>query len=696
MSILVFDRSNLENIYSHYIGYSDYIKTNYEPEKRENMLPPLLKENCFHFDRDEMDSTLMELFSIIRQGMEKASSRLFRVYLDGNLSAEADDWIRYSDPQPEETFSKWLARTTGNRNFGIIVNNVEKWSNALAHVAANFAAPIREQLGKNLTDVDVSLFIGNYGFTPFGVHLDDPYSSVVHLHLGPGPKVMYLWDDETFRQAEGLRNRFDVEKLAGHAEIYTIKEGDAFVLPPSYWHIGQSSEFSVGLAIAITCETPDTLAAKSLNAALSRLESNAELEQYFSSEDANVTSIKSWYNASHQIYSYKLESNRGLQSSYTPPSHINSHQHLEKQRVILDDTFPPLVSKIDGKHFVFSRGNQYEISTNRVFEHLSEIITKGPVETQSVTESLGKKDLPIARECTALFYWLIETGSLCVLNDNNQIASTPRLDNLPALKGAVSSVLNHSGASFFDLAPLMDSLLRDDIINLLNDILEKREITSSYELLSEDHIYLHRQPNFHLLMRFIGRNSQDTLYANEFDIFVINPTTEDITLPLYECHQSNTLECPEKLSRLDDIILKPGKSYRFEAYKYIIDFSCEAKDNSFVLIAHSDLKGWLTWVYDRNSLEPIESICTSLQASRIQLYVRLLGSMNATQSLPVLEKIALSDYASFVRWEAIESISQIDPQRCFAVLKKLAEYDPDPMLRQAAENSLQLSNVSHN
>lgn len=79
----------------------------------------------------------------------------------------------------------------------------------------------------------------------------------------------------------------------------------------------------------------------------------------------------------------------------------------------------------------------------------------------------------------------------------------------------------------------------------------------------------------------------------------------------------------------------PGKVYGFEAYKYILDFDTEAAQDAFILIAHSEPKGWLSWVYDKNSLEPIESICTSLQASRIQMYVRMLGAMNATQAVPV-------------------------------------------------------------
>jgi len=283
-----------------------------------------------------------------------------------------------------------------------------------------------------------------------------------------------------------------------------------------------------------------------------------------------------------------------------------------------------------------------------------------------------------------------------IIVDDKSVTPLSSIRTLPALKEAVAQVLDREGANFFDIAPILDTLRKDDIIALLNDVLERREITSNYELLSEDHVYLYRQPNFHMLLRFIGKNAQETLYANEFDVFVINPTNDVITVPLYQCpSRLDSPQQPQRLLRLDDAVLEPGKTYRFEAYKYILDFSCEAAPDACVLIAHSDPVGWLSWVYDRDSLEPVESICTSLQASRIQVYVRLLGAMRATQAIPCLEKLATSDYANFARWEAVESLSQIAPNHCLEVLKKLAENDADPMIRRSAADSLELSGAMH-
>ncbi|OTA21991.1 hypothetical protein Xbed_00240 [Xenorhabdus beddingii] len=98
-----------------------------------------------------------------------------------------------------------------------------------------------------------------------------------------------------------------------------------------------------------------------------------------------------------------------------------------------------------------------------------------------------------------------------------------------------------------------------------------------------------------------------------------------------------------------------------------------------------------TWGYNRETLEPIQSICANLQASRVLLYVRLLGEMKASQSIQCIENLAISDYANFVRWEAVQSLSKISPSNCLKILKILAENDQDPMIKQAAIQSLEMT-----
>ncbi|MBI6549367.1 HEAT repeat domain-containing protein [Xenorhabdus lircayensis] len=276
---------------------------------------------------------------------------------------------------------------------------------------------------------------------------------------------------------------------------------------------------------------------------------------------------------------------------------------------------------------------------------------------------------------------------------NSQSTSMlPLIKGFVELQEAVDKVMSGNNPDFLNIAPILSSLKQEDIIEILNDILEKREITSNYKGVSEDHMYLHRQTNFNLLIRLIGNGRCNTLCTNESDIFVINPTNTEIIIPCYQFDlQQNIFQKPKPIKRVNDYIFKPNEVYYFEYYKYILDFDFESSPNNFVLIIHSETKEWITWVYDKKTLEPIESICIDLQVSRLQLYVRLLGEMKASQAIQCIENLAISDYANFVRWEAVQSLSKIAPSNCLKILKILAENDQDPMLRQAAIHSLEMT-----
>jgi len=271
-----------------------------------------------------------------------------------------------------------------------------------------------------------------------------------------------------------------------------------------------------------------------------------------------------------------------------------------------------------------------------------------------------------------------------------------KITSLTLLQKKVRDILRLEDAHFFDIFPVMQELSRDNIIEIMNNVLENKDIVNEYALLSDDHVYLNRQHNFHLLMRLVGNKSTSTLSANEFDTFVINPMSVPLSIPLYYSPIDNEkFKTPATLRKQENIQLRPGKIYCFEAYKYILDFDVAAPQNAFVLIAHSEPRDWLSWVYDRTTLEPIESICTNLQASRIQMYIRLLGAMKATAAIPTLNLLAKSRYANFIRWEAVESLAKIAPEHTLSLLTYLVRNDPDDRIIQAAEQSLEINRTSN-
>ncbi|TNH42456.1 HEAT repeat domain-containing protein [Photorhabdus luminescens] len=543
------------------------------------------------------DDVLFSLFSILKKEMMVSQESLIRVYIEGRLSAEHIDPILYTEPHENETFESWISRATGGERFCVIVNDTERWSDYIFQAVSSIFDPLRKILGERNTFIGTCLFIGNYGYTPFGVHLDDPYSSVVHFHCGPNAKEMSLFDKDIFEKIDGIKYRFNMEKLRPYADNWIIEAGDIFILPSHHYHIGNTPQYSVGMGIVVNKETEDRLENMLINKGIAQSIAKKGIDNLIAEAEEKNISLSDWLRASRDSYFTSLYEKRGL-----PKADQSKLLHFDEQAA-------EEITKLD---------------------QLEKIITKK-------------------------------------MADN--------------------------GGDFWSVGEVLGKLSRDNIIDILNDLLEKKEITDKYELLSEDSIYIHRQKNFNLLVRFIGKTNNEKLYVNEFDTFIINPSREAIQIPYYKCkiNHNDPFIQPEALTSLGVFTFEPNQLYSFKAYEDILDFGYENRNGSFLLIAHSGAKGWISWIYDRMSLQPVETICTNLSASRIQLYVRLLGAMKYHGASAVLEKLATSDYANFVRWEAVESLAQIDSAACLELLHQIACEDTDTMMRETAKNSLRLS-----
>lgn len=270
--------------------------------------------------------------------------------------------------------------------------------------------------------------------------------------------------------------------------------------------------------------------------------------------------------------------------------------------------------------------------------------------------------------------------------------------NIVDLKKMLSAVnkSNANGSNFSMYAEIANSIAHGGAIELLNNVVESKEILGGLDLLSEDHVYMYREGEFNLLLRFLGGSKSESLYCNEYDAFIINSSDEMLRIPCYSSNldRFNLYARPAPLLSCEPIIINPKSVFFLEAYTYILDFSQSKPHNSFVFVIHSDRRDWVTWLYDRSTLLPSQPICTDLTASRMQLYIRFLGEAKAIEATKKLEALACSDYAGFVRWEAVEAIAKLAPDRLESVLIYLSDNDKDFRVRDAALKSLKTSATS--
>ncbi|WP_168194855.1 cupin domain-containing protein [Chromobacterium phragmitis] len=175
-----------------------------------------------------------------------------RIYAAGRL-LDSDEMNRIYDspPQAGESLECWSGRVFPQTPFGIILNAGEKFHHGLSCEVAQMLAPLFERVGLPREGVQFSIFIGDYDKTPLGIHQDKRGENVIHLHVGPGAKTMYLWEPEQYRRLtdeQGIPER-DFNALKPHARTFRFESGDLFFMPEGTFHIGAQSELSIGITV---------------------------------------------------------------------------------------------------------------------------------------------------------------------------------------------------------------------------------------------------------------------------------------------------------------------------------------------------------------------------------------------------------------------------------------------------------------
>jgi hypothetical protein len=176
----------------------------------------------------------------------------FRLYLEGVARDKAfmrEHLFQYV-PSEEESPAQWATRVFKEQKFGLIINSSEKLSTEMSDQLALYLKPLLKIAGIPLKGVSITIFMGNYGYTPLGIHKDHPGENVMHLHLGPGDKTMYNWEMAEYEELTGnIQNNKDIIPLLPLATAYHFKQGDIYFMPWNKYHIGCTEEFSVGISI---------------------------------------------------------------------------------------------------------------------------------------------------------------------------------------------------------------------------------------------------------------------------------------------------------------------------------------------------------------------------------------------------------------------------------------------------------------
>jgi len=235
------------------------------------MTVPNVIENVFSDDVLELREMVYEML----QNMKNDKNMECRIWVDGKKDDKYNQLVANDPIKNEADLIPWQKRLFGDKKFGVVLRKVERYSIAARDKILSHFAPF-------LTDktpfggIHFTIFLGNYGWTPFGIHQDHPGSFVNHYHLGPGEKTMYMWEEDNYVNKLGCKqNDMDAERLIPYADhICKFKAGDIFFMPWNYYHVGNTQELSIGLTVWFSYTTVNGLLSGVWESGLSDLYKN--------------------------------------------------------------------------------------------------------------------------------------------------------------------------------------------------------------------------------------------------------------------------------------------------------------------------------------------------------------------------------------------------------------------------------------
>jgi hypothetical protein len=333
-----------------------------------------LYSNVLHLDND-FDSIFKNFFKKYKGDAELRNAAKIRVHLQGGRNEASLIRLEKNPPSEEESLNDWGTHLFDGEPWCIVLDKASGCIDEITFPIAKWVEPLLSLYPIGSMVVDVSIYIGKYGYTPFGAHIDVAGISVLHLHLGPNKKEMTIWSAEEFRKLSGSEDHIchDFEPLIPKGKTYSIEAGDIFHLPAgTHYHIGKADEFSVGLTIGLKRETPKSI----LQKALKEHQKNGE-------GIGNLDVV--------ETYKLKKKSNAGFMK--TPVLKKASVSDLKGRKIRINRPFQlVLKEKNESELSLYIRGRQLSVSNDGDVKKCLYLLNQG-VEMELTNETFNKIDI---------------------------------------------------------------------------------------------------------------------------------------------------------------------------------------------------------------------------------------------------------------------------------------------------------------
>jgi hypothetical protein len=347
---------------------------------------PALIENGF----DKSFFSEEDVLVILRMMAEAARADVnLRVYIDHGLRHDYEFSVLQNPPHETESLSAWTHRIFGNRKFCVALNNAEKFNDDLTQRAAFLCRDFLN--GKEIPTggIDMGIFMGNYGYTPFGIHHDGNGISILHCHLGPNDKEFWMWDNDWYRDYTGSTDPcFEPEALFPFAQKYTFKPYSIFFMPEKY-HIGYNDDFSVDLTFGLNNISAEMQLEKALaqsgkylirkkNLAGSTIHPEDILREDFISAAFAGSTTEDYVKESLDDFKLSLQSNAGFEFPPCPDSSEINKDDLYGRKIKRKNPFPIMIKNRENRFLIiFARRNRILVKYNLTVTRLVDMLNTG-------------------------------------------------------------------------------------------------------------------------------------------------------------------------------------------------------------------------------------------------------------------------------------------------------------------------------
>lgn len=380
-------------------------------ERSGNFSRPLTINNCFSSGLFEENDVLEVLKNLCLIELSRLTTRVF---IDGSLNYNGNELIYKNPPTENDSIESWWNKIFKDKKYGIIINHAHQYHDLLGIKTAKLFNKLFKLNDFPSGGIDVVIFIGNYGFTPFGIHHDDEISDIFHFHI-LGEKTMTVWHPDEYYKITGSYDSFlEPEKIINTGNSFLLQPNTIYFMPSNMYHIGFTPNFSCAITFGLMKKTLEELI---LDSSKQKIKSIITLKDF--KERASITQkinknlfkrpcpdLNDFINTSLSENELKFKSNNGLISSpLITKENIELNLNLKIKRVSPFRLYYATDIIDDERSIIFARGSRISLKMHKNVVQMIELLNESsqPIELLSLY-SLFERE------------WHVETFLLLIKN----------------------------------------------------------------------------------------------------------------------------------------------------------------------------------------------------------------------------------------------------------------------------------------